>query len=110
MNMAEHMRQVEDIGSEEVRNLRRALESRPTIEQAKGILMGRFHIDAVKAMGLLTKWSMDSNIKLRDIADALVDLHVSAPADADSAGCDYLRTQLSLPAPLCGVQATPGHR
>jgi ANTAR domain-containing protein len=47
-----------------------ALASRDTIGQAKGILMERFRIDAVKAFVMLTKLSQESNIPVREIACA----------------------------------------
>jgi len=57
----------------EVEGLRHALESRPLIEQAKGILMCRYGVDGPRAFSILKRWSMDSNIKVRDIAGALVE-------------------------------------
>lgn len=45
--------------------------SRPLIEQAKGMLMMRYSIDDEAAFAVLQRWSMNSNIKLRDLAAAL---------------------------------------
>jgi hypothetical protein len=53
--------------------LQQKLESLPTIEQAKGILMARFSLDAERAFSLLVRWSQVNNLKLRSISDALVD-------------------------------------
>jgi GAF domain-containing protein len=53
-------------------NLQLALESRSVIDQAKGILMERYKLTADRAFQLLARVSMDSNRKVRDIADHLV--------------------------------------
>jgi GAF domain-containing protein len=53
-------------------NLQLALESRSVIDQAKGILMERYKLTADRAFQLLARVSMDSNRKVRDIADDLV--------------------------------------
>jgi GAF domain-containing protein len=50
-----------------------ALASRDTIGQAKGILMERFQIDAVKAFVMLTRLSQQSNIPVRTIAVRVVE-------------------------------------
>lgn len=60
---------------EEIEDLRRAMESRAVIEQAKGVLMAVYQIDDVRAFAILQRWSMHSNLKLRALATALVELH-----------------------------------
>lgn len=50
-----------------------ALASRDLIGQAKGILMERFKIDAVRAFSLMAKLSQDSNTPVRIIAKQIVD-------------------------------------
>ena len=50
-----------------------AMESRAVIEQAKGILIGERGCDPDEAFRILAKVSQDSNRKLRDVAQALVD-------------------------------------
>ena len=62
-------------------NLRVALESRAVIEQAKGILMERLKVTADRAFEALARISNDSNTKLRDVAQAVVDTG-SLPSDA----------------------------
>jgi GAF domain-containing protein len=57
---------------EELAQMRTAMMSRAVIEQAKGILMERYQVDADQAFTLLTHASQDTNIKLRDVADDLV--------------------------------------
>ena len=53
---------------------RSVLASRDIIGQAKGILMGRFDINAVAAFDLLRKISQESNTKIVDVARRLVSL------------------------------------
>jgi hypothetical protein len=57
---------------EEADHLRRALVSRPEIDQAKGILMARFGYDAEDAFRHLVAVSQKRNVKLRDIAKDVV--------------------------------------
>lgn len=52
---------------------RSALASRDLIGQAKGVIMERFNLDSVEAFELLTRLSQKSNIRLVDIAAALID-------------------------------------
>ena len=49
-----------------------ALASRDHIGQAKGILMERFKIDAVRAFELLAKLSQDTNTPIRDLAERVI--------------------------------------
>jgi transcriptional regulator with GAF, ATPase, and Fis domain len=49
-----------------------AMESRATIEQAKGIIMAQLRCDAQAAFDVLTKRSQHANRKLRDIAAEIV--------------------------------------
>ena len=53
--------------------LQQKIQSLPTIEQAKGILMARFGVDADVAFALLVRWSQASNVKLRVICTSLVE-------------------------------------
>ena len=53
--------------------LQQKLDSLPTIEQAKGILMARFDLDADTAFTLLVRWSQATNVKLRVICTSLVE-------------------------------------
>jgi GAF domain-containing protein len=53
--------------------LSEALESRAVIDQAKGILMEREGIGADAAFGLLRQASQNVNVKVRDIAQQMVD-------------------------------------
>ncbi|MCV7421276.1 GAF and ANTAR domain-containing protein [Mycobacterium yunnanensis] len=55
-----------------VEQFHRALASRDIIGQAKGVLMERFGVDAVRAFALLTRLSQDGNIKLFEVAERVV--------------------------------------
>ena len=50
------------------RNMAKAMESRAEIEQAKGVLMSTYRIDADAAFDLLRQRSQTTNRKLRDVA------------------------------------------
>ena len=57
---------------EEVMNLRRALTSRASIDQAKGIVMAERRCSPDEAFKVLVKMSQDTNVRLADVARALV--------------------------------------
>jgi hypothetical protein len=48
-----------------------ALASRDLIGQAKGIIMERFDVDAIRAFGMLRRLSQRSNIPVRALAERL---------------------------------------
>jgi hypothetical protein len=52
--------------------LQAALDSRAVIDQAKGILMERYKLTADQAFQALARVSMESNTKVRDVAEHLV--------------------------------------
>lgn len=60
-------------GSQLAEHLRRAMESRAVIEQAKGVLMAQRHVDAEQAFEILREASQRYNRKLRDIALGIVE-------------------------------------
>ena len=62
------------------------LQSRGAIEQAKGAIMGCLGCDAETAWGTLRRASHDSNVKLRELAVALVEHIGAAPAEQPVAG------------------------
>jgi AmiR/NasT family two-component response regulator len=53
--------------------LQSALSTRDRIGQAKGIIMERFGVDDVKAFEMLRRLSQDSNTRLIDIAQRVID-------------------------------------
>jgi hypothetical protein len=84
----------------EIEDLRAALASRPVIDQAKGILMAMYAIDAEQAFQVLSRWSQTRNIKVRDLAATLVEnvvcAHPRAPFDVAS-GRPAARPRASQP-------------
>ncbi|MFJ9536749.1 ANTAR domain-containing protein [Streptomyces sp. NPDC101225] len=56
---------------EEVRQLRRAISSRPVIDQARGVLMATHSCTSDQAWNILREASQLSNTKLRTVADAV---------------------------------------
>ncbi|MFF8285188.1 ANTAR domain-containing protein [Streptomyces albus] len=56
----------------EVAQLRRAMETRPAIDQARGMLMATFRLTAQQSWDVLVATSQNTNIKLHRLADALV--------------------------------------
>jgi len=67
---------------DEVRNLRAALETRPVIDQAKGILMGKHGCSADDAFTMLRLASMRDNRRVRDLAAGIVDSVQDDPVEA----------------------------
>ncbi|MDO3403603.1 GAF and ANTAR domain-containing protein [Mycolicibacterium neoaurum] len=60
------------LSSRQSEELESAVASRDRIGQAKGIIMERFKVDDVQAFSLLRKLSQDSNIKLADVAEQVI--------------------------------------
>ncbi|WP_238949126.1 ANTAR domain-containing protein [Mycobacterium sp. IDR2000157661] len=58
-----------------------ALQSRGAIEQAKGALMGLVGCDAEQAWNMLRRASQEFNVKLRELAVALLEHISGAPAE-----------------------------
>ena len=63
--------------------VRASAEARDTIEQAKGILMLGYGLDADAAFAMLKWWSRNRNVKVREVAERLIQVaregHVSHP-------------------------------
>src|SRR4051795_2529613 len=68
--------------TDEVEQMRRALASRAVIEQAKGIAMERYGLRADVAWSWLVRTSQNRNLKLRVVAEELVE-SVSSTGHAD---------------------------
>lgn len=68
---------------ETVENLEASInnwEGRLAVEQAKGILAERHDISLDDAFDLLRHYSRNHNMKLRSVADALIDDDIDIPA------------------------------
>lgn len=63
----------------EVTNLTEALETRTVIGKAMGIVMERYHLDDERAFAFLTRLSQHRNVKLRQVAQELVDETTTGP-------------------------------
>lgn len=61
------------LASRQGEQLQSALTTRDRIGQAKGIIMERFHVDDVRAFAMLSALSQDTNTKLVDIAQRVID-------------------------------------
>ncbi|BBZ30276.1 hypothetical protein MMAD_45710 [Mycolicibacterium madagascariense] len=61
------------LASREGDQLQSALTTRDRIGQAKGIIMERFKIDDVRAFAMLRQLSQDTNTKLIDVAQRVID-------------------------------------
>lgn len=61
------------LASRQGEQLQSALSSRDLIGQAKGVIMERYQVDAVRAFELLRELSQTENIKLVDIAKRVID-------------------------------------
>jgi GAF domain-containing protein len=61
------------LASREGEQLQSALTTRDRIGQAKGIIMERFKIDDVHAFGMLRQLSQDTNTKLVEVAERVID-------------------------------------
>jgi ANTAR domain-containing protein len=65
--------------STELAQLQQALASRSTIDQALGILMAQNRCSRDEAFGILRRASQNRNIKLRDVASALIERATGHP-------------------------------
>ena len=65
------VREMDGLGKENAQ-LKEALTSRATIDQAKGILMSQHGVDPEQAFRMLVVMSNDTNVRLADVARALV--------------------------------------
>lgn len=59
--------------AQEISNLQDALQTRKTIGQAMGILMERYQLSDDRAFGFLTRISQQRNVKLRLVAQEIVE-------------------------------------
>ncbi len=61
------------LASRQGEQLQSALTTRDRIGQAKGIIMERYGVDDVRAFEMLKRLSQDSNTRLADIAQQVID-------------------------------------
>jgi AmiR/NasT family two-component response regulator len=70
---------------EEIENLKTALISRASIEQAKGLLVAQSHVTPDQAFELLVRASQRENVKLRDIAARMMANAAKPPSQSSRA-------------------------
>ncbi|NMO90597.1 GAF and ANTAR domain-containing protein [Actinomycetospora sp. TBRC 11914] len=73
-------------GSEQAAHLQRAVDSRDVIGQAKGILIERFHLTGDQAFQMLVRSSQDTNMKVVDVAQWLLEEALARNAGHDGDG------------------------
>ncbi|MFD5573635.1 ANTAR domain-containing protein [Streptomyces cadmiisoli] len=66
----------------EKQQLEQAMESRPVIDMARGVLVASFACDPEDAWEILVTVSQHSNVKLRDVADAVTSAATGKPMPA----------------------------
>ncbi|OIJ68388.1 ANTAR domain-containing protein [Streptomyces mangrovisoli] len=67
----------------EIEQLKRAMESRPVIDMARGMLMAGFACTPDEAWNLLVAVSQHANIKVRLVAQAVTSTAAGEPMPAD---------------------------
>lgn len=68
---------------EEVAQLKQAMHSHAIVDQAIGLLVGIGSITSAEAWDVLREVSMNTNTKLRDVAEALIDWGCHGPLPGD---------------------------
>ena len=64
-------------------SMTQAVDARKLVGQAMGILMERFDVDGDRAFAILKRYSQDTNTKLRDVAQQLIDTRKLPTAAVD---------------------------
>jgi len=87
----------------EVRHLHRAMLTRSTIEQAKGVLMAVYGLDDEAAFSMLAWYSRSANVPLRELASRLLTvLRGELTGQLSMARMDALLADLAQPEPEAG--------
>ena len=68
-----------------LRNLWEAVDARKAVGQAQGILMERYRLSPDQAMAVLLRYSQDGNLKLRVVAEQLIET-TRLPSDGGEPG------------------------
>jgi GAF domain-containing protein len=69
-------------------SMAQAVDARKLVGQAMGILMERFDLNGDQAFAVLKRYSQDNNVKLRDVAQYLIDTR-KLPGNRTSHGTDH---------------------
>jgi anti-anti-sigma regulatory factor len=92
-----------DILLAEVRNLHRALLTRGTIDQAKGVLMVVYGLDSDAAFAMLVWYSRSAKLPLRELAASFLDaVRGERPGPLTIARADALLADLTYRPPKAG--------
>lgn len=83
----------------QIETLRQALSSRAVIDQAKGVIMALYRIDADAAFVMLADVSQVANVKVARLATTLVELVAQLPVEDEEAEV-VVRRRLLAPATL----------
>jgi hypothetical protein len=98
-------RRAREDNHDEIEQMRQALASRAVIEQAKGIAMERYGLSADVAWSWLVRTSQNRNVKLRAIAEELVE-SVAASAQSDGSGSPAAGSSRPSPSSVPTVPAS----
>jgi len=92
----------------QIETLRQALSSRAVIDQAKGVVMALYRIDADAAFVRLADVSQVANVKVSRLATTLVELVAQSPVEDEEAE-RVVRRLILAPAtlPPRGAEPTP---
>ena len=77
--------------------LQYALDSRVTIEQAKGILAERLNLDMEKSFTTLRNHARNHNLRLTDVAESVIDGSVGSQLGASATTSRRVRAQRKRP-------------
>jgi hypothetical protein len=78
----------------EIAQLKEALARRQQIGVATGLLAQRFAISPERAWSLLVRLSQNGHVKVRDIAEALINAHCGQVGPADAAILNAMESHL----------------
>jgi hypothetical protein len=77
--------------------LRQAIVSRETVDQAKGVVMAAYRLDDAAAWALLSRISQDHNVKVVDLARAVVEVASGRQTVSDGRAAAIATAQILSP-------------
>jgi hypothetical protein len=88
----------------EVQQLRHAMQSRPVIDMARGVLLMALHCSPEETWQIMVRASQNANVRLRIVAEALLESAQGRPLPED------LRTHLTAAVQaVCDLDRSGGH-
>jgi hypothetical protein len=94
----------------EVAQLKEALDRRQQIGVATGLLAQRFSMNPDRAWSLLVRLSQNGHVKVRDIAQALINAHCGTVGPADAKIISAIEVHLPEGVRLIAVSQDGHHR